>query len=51
MRQIKSFAVLQTSKVMGAVYFLFGLLVMVPLFLYSCRPREATATEACFSWC
>jgi hypothetical protein len=33
MRHIKSFAVLQTSKVMGAVYFLFGLLVMVPFFL------------------
>jgi len=33
MRQIKSFAVLQTSKVMGALYFLFGLLIMVPFFL------------------
>jgi hypothetical protein len=29
MRQIKSFAVLQTSKVMGVLYFLLGLLFMV----------------------
>ena len=27
MRQIKSFGVLQTSKVMGALYFSFGLLL------------------------
>jgi len=29
MRQIKSFAVLQTSKVMGVLYFLLGLLFVV----------------------
>ena len=29
MRQIKSFAVLQTSKVMGALYFLLGLLFVL----------------------
>jgi hypothetical protein len=33
MRQIKSFAVLQTAKVMGVLYLLFGLLFMAPFFL------------------
>jgi hypothetical protein len=33
MRQIKSFGVLQTAKVMGALYFFLGVFVVVLVFL------------------
>jgi hypothetical protein len=42
MRQIKSFGVLQTSKVMGALYFSFGLPLMMFFFalaMITPRPR------------
>jgi hypothetical protein len=39
MRQIKSFAVLQTSKVMGALYFFLGLLFMVSLLAIPLAPQ------------
>lgn len=35
MRQIKSFGVLQTSKVLGAVYFVFGLLFAAIMIAFS----------------
>jgi hypothetical protein len=35
MRQIKSFGVLQTSKVMGALYFFLGLFFMVLFFVFA----------------
>jgi hypothetical protein len=41
MRQIKSFGVLQTAKVMGAIYFFLGLLlVAIVLVLTPLRPRH-----------
>lgn len=41
MRQIKSFGVLQTAKVMGAIYFFLGLLlVAIVLVLVPLRPRH-----------
>jgi hypothetical protein len=39
MRQIKSFAVLQTSKVMGVLYFLLGLLFVVFVVVIVPAPR------------
>jgi hypothetical protein len=41
MRQIKSFGVLHTAKVMGAIYFFLGLLlVAIVLVLAPLRPRH-----------
>ena len=41
MRQIKSFGVLQTAKVMGAIYFFVGLLLVVLVFVLApIRPRH-----------
>ncbi len=39
MRQIKSFGVLQTSKVMGTLYFFFGLFFMVLFFVFAPAAR------------
>jgi hypothetical protein len=39
MRQIKSFAVLQTSKVMGVLYFLLGLLFVVFVVVIAPAPK------------
>jgi hypothetical protein len=41
MRQIKSFGVLQTAKIMGAIYFFVGLLLVVLVFVLApIRPRH-----------
>ena len=41
MRQIKSFGVLQTAKVMGAIYFFLGLLLVAIVFVLApLRPRH-----------
>jgi hypothetical protein len=48
MRQIKSFAVLQTSKVMGVLYFLLGLLFVVFVVVIAPAPK-VTAIEVCSS--